>query len=695
MKTKSSSLLFLLGFLSCSGLLLAQNVSSTHAASISIVSQQEKKGIAISSISREEYCDFLNAVASSSDRHQLWHEEYGIDRTEGEGRFFYSLEQLNNHFIVPPSYLDVARYCNWREHGSLQGKEGFESIEAGTYQIQNEEIVSVNPEARYFLDEVFFNFPRLQMDPLIAQEEEKVAFSVLNNLFDKKSTGLPKESFTEEKRIVSNESAITHTTASTSSFLSPPNSVQASPESSNASRESSGEKIDLQLIERDPAITKAMQLWAEAAKRGKVQERDDFLAKEVAPIVSKQPLPPITPEIRATLARINEPLNQALQSDREAGRDYLTSRDRALALQEQARQYRNNAEQQMHIYSQPTYGQVAVPQAGGGYSYQLGVIGGIQYKQETTASQNSKRLAQQAQAEYDAVSATLPFKMKKYGETSNVITPAAGQAVRAAEEQGIFDYYLAEKQKLFETAQRNAPPRYSSVALKDDGLSDVTIAEDILEIAKRIEAIKQEIPHWNNLPWKERQSHINDCIRYVIKIFARREQMINELFDLSFKAQCDYLDSSKSPAPLTITSLGKLKASQEAFKALMPLELANQREYEAAVKKIMMEESQKNIPGAKASWSEIITVAKRVEWLAYRDVWNHPLFAAYEKIKDRDFITMSRFHLLDNNEQAWADFDEFGAAGRRDFYRYLFTHQRCQFIIEATQAAWEETWDQK
>ncbi|HLB33593.1 MAG TPA: hypothetical protein VJK54_05100, partial [Chthoniobacterales bacterium] len=460
-------------------------------------------------------------------------------------------------------------------------------------------------------------------------------------------------------------------------------------------RESSGEKIDLKLIERDPATTKAMQLWAEAAKTGKVQERDAFLGKEVAPIVSKPPLPPITPEIKAILARINEPLNQALQIKVAARTDYLTNRDRALALQEEARQHRINAEQQMHVYSQPTYGQVAVPQAGGGYSYQLGVIGGIQYKQETAASQNSKRLAQQAQAESDTIYSTLPSKMKKYQETSNAITPAAGQAVRGAEEQGIFDYYLAEKQKLFEIARRNAPPRYSSIALKDSGLSDVTISEDILEIAKRIEAIRQAFPHWNSLLWKERLTHINDCTRYLTKLLTRREQMINELFAPSFRAQCDYPDSSKYPLPLTITSFGKLKASQEAFKGLMPLELSNRREYAAAMRKVMMEESQKNIPGAKASWSEIITEAKRVEWLAYRDVWEHPLFAAYEKIKDRDFITMSRFHLLDSAEQAWANFDEFGAAGRRDFYRGLFTHQRCQFIIEATREAWEEAWAKK
>ncbi|HLB33961.1 MAG TPA: hypothetical protein VJK54_06975, partial [Chthoniobacterales bacterium] len=219
--------------------------------------------------------------------------------------------------------------------------------------------------------------------------------------------------------------------------------------------------------------------------------------------------------------------------------------------------------------------------------------------------------------------------------------------------------------------------------------------EDILDNAKTIEAIRQEIPHWNNLPWKERLAYINNNTRYFTKIFTHRVEMINEFFDLSLKAQSDYLDSSKSSLPLTITSLGKLKASQEAFKALMPLELDNQKEYAAAIKKVMKEESQKNIPGANASWSEIITTAKRVEWLAYHDVWNHPLFAVYEKIKNRDFINMSRFHLLDRDEQAWADFDEFGPTGRRDFYKHLFIHQRCLFIIEATQAAWEEAWSQK
>jgi|GEM_PF-3239860 len=102
-----------------------------------------------------EYADFLNAVAPA-DPHVLYHETMKeVIRIGEPGDYHYEIvagaENLPITFVT---WLDAARYCNWKEHGSPSREEVRpETTETGSYTLNDTmtEFVMKNEGAHYVL----------------------------------------------------------------------------------------------------------------------------------------------------------------------------------------------------------------------------------------------------------------------------------------------------------------------------------------------------------------------------------------------------------------------------------------------------------------------------------------------------------------------------------------------------------------
>ena len=106
----------------------------------------------------EEYCEFLNAVATS-DSHHLYDECMGSDpdtaciiRSGTPANYSYSAVEGQGELpISQVNLLDKARYCNWLEQGKPTGDQSAETTEDGVYTLNGDKIVAINAEATYLL----------------------------------------------------------------------------------------------------------------------------------------------------------------------------------------------------------------------------------------------------------------------------------------------------------------------------------------------------------------------------------------------------------------------------------------------------------------------------------------------------------------------------------------------------------------
>ena len=111
-------------------------------------------------VTAEEYCAFLNAVASKSDLHHLYKKEMGhgkgaciIQSSLEDGSFSYTLLPGAEKFpITCVSLYDAERFCNWLENSMSATEVSFEVTERGAYDFAQEgahESVTPNQRAHY------------------------------------------------------------------------------------------------------------------------------------------------------------------------------------------------------------------------------------------------------------------------------------------------------------------------------------------------------------------------------------------------------------------------------------------------------------------------------------------------------------------------------------------------------------------
>jgi formylglycine-generating enzyme required for sulfatase activity len=97
-------------------------------------------------VTASQYCDMLNAVATSSDIYGLWSinmvpanspDSPGITRTGSIGNYHYTVDPLRVNFPVTGlSWGSAARFCNWLTQGQpTSGSESSSSTETGSYNL--------------------------------------------------------------------------------------------------------------------------------------------------------------------------------------------------------------------------------------------------------------------------------------------------------------------------------------------------------------------------------------------------------------------------------------------------------------------------------------------------------------------------------------------------------------------------------
>lgn len=114
-------------------------------------------------VTAEEYCDFLNAVATS-DPYGLYNTNMGSDslvaciqRSGEESNYHYSLipeKGIKDFPITYVSWFNAARFCNWLHNGQPRGKEDATTTEMGAYSLNgatNGSIILAEANAAYFL----------------------------------------------------------------------------------------------------------------------------------------------------------------------------------------------------------------------------------------------------------------------------------------------------------------------------------------------------------------------------------------------------------------------------------------------------------------------------------------------------------------------------------------------------------------
>jgi len=108
-----------------------------------------------SNITAEEYCNFLNTVAAS-DSHHLYDEKLEVEtlitHSGSPGHYRYAVTSENkDHSVLYINPLSAMRYCNWLQNGSGSIDEGLSITEHRTYEVNNDQLVSVNSDAAYFI----------------------------------------------------------------------------------------------------------------------------------------------------------------------------------------------------------------------------------------------------------------------------------------------------------------------------------------------------------------------------------------------------------------------------------------------------------------------------------------------------------------------------------------------------------------
>ncbi|MBX9576846.1 MAG: formylglycine-generating enzyme family protein [Chthoniobacterales bacterium] len=94
-------------------------------------------------VTAEQYCAFLNAVASKSDPHRLYNENMSNDpdvaciTRSGDETTGYSYQPISDYCAqLPITYVNIFstfRFCNWLENGQPVGEETVGTTESGAY----------------------------------------------------------------------------------------------------------------------------------------------------------------------------------------------------------------------------------------------------------------------------------------------------------------------------------------------------------------------------------------------------------------------------------------------------------------------------------------------------------------------------------------------------------------------------------
>jgi formylglycine-generating enzyme required for sulfatase activity len=111
------------------------NASSTGYGSVAY-----KYRISKSSITNEQYCAFLNSVASINDRFNVYVPDmtnFGdLTRYVVGGRYFYNFRTHTKHRpIVNVNWFNAARFCNWIHNDQPVGLQSERSTEKGSYDL--------------------------------------------------------------------------------------------------------------------------------------------------------------------------------------------------------------------------------------------------------------------------------------------------------------------------------------------------------------------------------------------------------------------------------------------------------------------------------------------------------------------------------------------------------------------------------
>jgi sulfatase modifying factor 1 len=115
-------------------------------------------------ITVEQYCAFLNAVASISDTYNLYNKNMGTDlniaginRSGKPGAYTYSImNNLGDSSKRPITYItpfSIFRFANWLTNGQPIGEQNIFTTEDGSYKIINEDVTKIydNKKDMYYL----------------------------------------------------------------------------------------------------------------------------------------------------------------------------------------------------------------------------------------------------------------------------------------------------------------------------------------------------------------------------------------------------------------------------------------------------------------------------------------------------------------------------------------------------------------
>jgi formylglycine-generating enzyme required for sulfatase activity len=108
-------------------------------------------------VTNAQYAAFLNAVAVTTDPHELYGGHTGIVQTLIGGSFTYTLKpNKGNKPVDKVSFWDAARFANWMHNGQPTGVQDNTTTEDGAYTLGGvtnppNSIVNRNPGATWFL----------------------------------------------------------------------------------------------------------------------------------------------------------------------------------------------------------------------------------------------------------------------------------------------------------------------------------------------------------------------------------------------------------------------------------------------------------------------------------------------------------------------------------------------------------------
>lgn len=113
-----------------------------NASSIGYGSVAYKYRISKSSITNEQYCAFLNAIASINDRFNLYVADMtnngDLTRYVVGGRYFYNFRTNTKYRpITNVNWFSAARFCNWIHNDQPVGLQSDRSTEKGSYDLSS------------------------------------------------------------------------------------------------------------------------------------------------------------------------------------------------------------------------------------------------------------------------------------------------------------------------------------------------------------------------------------------------------------------------------------------------------------------------------------------------------------------------------------------------------------------------------